>query len=221
MIASRLLIIGLVASALTACTTLEERRQRAEVKKLSDAKATSRADHAAWRGAPGWRDKTYRNEALIALATDSNSAVEIALSEQRGLLLVDELIAMDFPVATGKRSHPTPAGSYKILGKVKDYKSNLYGKIVDAAGTVVVADADSRTDAIPEGGSFQGARMPYWMRLTNDGVGMHVGYVPGRPASHGCIRLRKQTAGTLFGIIKTGTPVVIAQAAPALAVAKP
>lgn len=220
MIAARLLALGLLGMALTSCATLEQREQRAAAKKLSDAKAASRSAHAEWRAATGWRDKTYRNEALIGLATGTNTAVEIALSEQRGLLIVDGLIAMDFPVATGKRSHPTPAGSYKVLGKVKDYKSNLYGKIVDPAGVVLVADADTRTDVVPEGASFQGAKMPYWMRLTNDGVGMHVGYVPGRPASHGCIRLRPQTAGTLFGIVKIGTPVVVAPSAPALANAK-
>lgn len=152
----------------------------------------------------------------MAVASSENIAIEIDLSQQRGLLLVDGKIAMDFPVATGKRSHPTPEGSYTILGKQRDYASNLYGKIVDGSGNVVVKDADVRTDSVPEGGAFVGAPMPYWMRLTNSGVGMHVGYVPGRPASHGCIRLKRSVAREIFELAAIGTPVTIAQTAPAL-----
>ena len=103
------------------------------------------------------------------------------LSEQRGILLVRTAIAMDFPVATGRKSHPTPAGDFTIRAKEKNYASNLYGKIYDAQNVLVVSDADVRSDMVPEGGRFEGATMPYWMRLTDSGVGMHVGYVPGPP----------------------------------------
>lgn len=173
--------------------------------------------HAAFRSQPGWRKLTYRQPDLIARANAQNSAVEISLREQRGLLLVDGAIAMDFPVATGKSTHPTTKGAYKIVDKKKDYCSNLYGKIVSATGETVVSDADTREDAIPEGGSFVGARMPYWMRITPTGLGMHVGYVPGsRPASHGCIRLKQDTAVELFSIVGLGTPVTVDSFAPVL-----
>jgi hypothetical protein len=58
--------------------------------------------------------------------------------------------------------------------------------------------------------------MPYWMRMCQSGVGMHVGYVPGRPASHGCIRLKTDTAKDLFRILGVGSPVVVDSFAPAL-----
>jgi len=209
-----------LAALLPGCAVVDGFRaaseRRAEEKRLAAMRAEAAANHSAWRATSGWKSKTYRNPSVIALATKENSAVEIALKEQRGLLLVDGIIAMDFPVATGKRSHPTPEGSFTIIGKQKDYGSNLYGKIVDAAGTVLVSDADTRTDVIPEGASFVPAKMPYWMRLTNTGVGLHVGHVPGRPASHGCIRLKRDVAIQLFEITKVGTPVVIAGVAPAL-----
>ena len=51
--------------------------------------------------------------------------------------------------------------------------------------------------------------MPYWMRLTPTGVGMHVGYVPGRPASHGCIRMKKDVAVQLFDILDVGSSVTV------------
>ena len=157
--------------------------------------ASSRlAEHAVFREAGGWKKRTYRNQALLSQATSENVSLEISLSEQRGILLVRTAIAMDFPVATGRKSHPTPAGDFTIRAKEKNYASNLYGKIYDAQNVLVVGDADVRSDMVPEGGRFEGATMPYWMRLTDSGVGMHVGYVPGRPASHGCIRLKRDSA---------------------------
>jgi hypothetical protein len=178
--------------------------------------ARYRQQHEAFRAQEGWRKLTYRQPELMARAHPKTSAVEISLTEQRGLLLVDGAVAMDFPVATGKASHPTPKGTYKILEKKKDHASNLYGRIVSGAGETLVSDADTRGDAVPEGASFVGARMPYWMRMTPTGVGMHVGYVPGRPASHGCIRLKKDVATELFGILEVGSPVTVDAVAPSL-----
>jgi hypothetical protein len=153
----------------------------------------------------------------MAKATAQNTAVEIALREQRGILLVDGAVGMDFPVATGKASHPTPKGSYKILEKKEKHASNLYGRIVSSSGSTVVSDADTRDHGVPQGGRFVGAPMPYWMRMTTTGVGMHVGNVPGhRTASHGCIRLKKDTAMQLFSILDVGSPVKVDSFAPAL-----
>jgi len=207
----RLGFICLAAVAASGCATLQQ---------IQDPKARQaaryREQHTAFRAQEGWRKLTYRHTDLLAKATAQNSTVEIALKEQRGLLLVDGAIAMDFPVATGKSSHPTPQGSYKIIEKKKDHKSNLYGRIISGEGQTVVSDADTRSHAVPEGGRFVGAPMPYWMRLTPTGVGMHVGYVPGRPASHGCIRLKKDVAVQLFEILDLGSPVSVDLHAPTI-----
>ena len=210
---------------LEGCATIEdiekkqaearEERERAELRKLA------LAEHAVFRSAGGWKKRTYRNQALLSQATSENVSLEISLSEQRGILLVRTAIAMDFPVATGRKSHPTPAGDYTIRSKEKNYASNLYGRIYDAQDLLVVSDADARSDMVPEGGRFEGATMPYWMRLTDSGVGLHVGYVPGRPASHGCIRLKRDSATQIFDLVKVGTPVVIAENAPSLALPEP
>ena len=177
----------------------------------------AKEQHAAFRAQPGWRNKIYRDEKLITKAAEGNTAVEISLREQRGLLLVGNAIAMDFPVATGRSTHPTPKGDYKILEKKKDYSSNIYGRIVSGDGSTIVSDADTRDHAVPTGAQFVGAPMPYWMRMTTTGVGMHVGHVPGhRPASHGCIRLKRETATELFTLLATGTPVTVASFAPSL-----
>jgi len=207
----RFALLGAMAMAVSGCATLQE---------LQDPKARQaakyREQHGAFRTQEGWRKLTYRHTDLLAKATAQNSTVEISLKEQRGLLLVDGGIAMDFPVATGKSSHPTPKGSYKILEKKKDHKSNLYGRIMSGEGQTVVSDADTRSHAVPDGGRFVGAPMPYWMRLTPTGVGMHVGYVPGRPASHGCIRLKRDVAVQLFEILDLGSPVTVDHHAPSI-----
>ncbi len=56
---------------------------------------------------------------------------------------------------------------------------------------------------------YMPAPMPYWMRLTNYGIGMHVGNIPqpGEPASHGCIRMPEEFVPTLFNKVEVGTPV--------------
>ena len=201
-----------LAPALTAalmlqgCAVLEGLKSGRTDPQVSRAKE----QHAAFRAEPGWRKKIYRDEKLIAKAGEAHKAVEISLREQRGLLLVDNAIAMDFPVATGRSSHPTPKGSYKILEKKKDHASNLYGRMVSGDGSTVISDADTRAHSVPAGGRFVGAPMPYWMRMTPTGVGMHVGHVPGhRPASHGCIRLKRETATELFALLDVGTPVKV------------
>lgn len=157
--------------------------------------------------------KTYevwKNIDLLAKTNASNSSIIVDLSLQRARLYNDGKLAMDYPISTGNRSFPTPTGSYKVLGKTTDGKrSNLYGKIYDAEGNVVNSNANARTDEIPEGGKFEGAAMPYWMRLTNDGIGMHRGVVPRYPASHGCIRTPGSVVTIVYSKVGDGTPVTV------------
>ena len=66
-----------------------------------------------------------------------------------------------------------------------------------------------KVDSAPSGTRYVGAPMKWFMRLTNGGVGMHVGILPGYPASHGCIRLPSNIAPLIYAKVKTGTPVVV------------
>lgn len=120
-------------------------------------------------------------------------------------------------VASGIHKFPTPTGDFKVIEKVKDKKSNLYGKTYNSAGKLVNSDAKMGRDSIPAGGKFTGATMPYYMRLTGDGVGMHAGPIPnpGSRASHGCIRLPRAFAPILFAGTSLGTPVKIVGDGPA------
>ncbi|MCP5536168.1 MAG: L,D-transpeptidase [Akkermansiaceae bacterium] len=152
----------------------------------------------------------WRNEAVLARTNASNSSIRIDLSAQRGYLMNGTELAMDYPVATGRGKYPTPKGNFRILEKIKsDKRSSTYGRIYDAEGKLVKSDADSRKDPIPEGGKYVGAAMPYWMRITWDGVGMHKGNVPRYPASHGCIRTYYKVVATVYSKVRVGTRVTI------------
>lgn len=151
-----------------------------------------------------WQDKD-----LVAKANGKNSRIVIKINGQRGKFLVNKEVAMDFPISTGVKSYPTKTGSYKIINKHADHKSNLYGTIYDADGKAIVYDADMTKESVPEGGRFDGAAMPYFMRLTNAGLGLHVGKVKRRPCSHGCIRTPREVCSTIFNKVTLGTPVDI------------
>jgi hypothetical protein len=119
-------------------------------------------------------------------------------------------------VATGISSFPTPTGDFKVLEKVQNKVSNLYGKAYTAEGKLSNSDFKIGRDLVPAGGRFAPAKMPYFMRLTGDGVGMHIGPIPrpGRRASHGCIRMPAKMAPIVFNHISIGTPVSITGSGP-------
>lgn len=116
-------------------------------------------------------------------------------------------------VATGKEGHSTRPGSYTITEKIVDKHSNIYGWFEDEFGNVTDGDAKA-SERVPPGMVYVPAPMPYWMRLTSYGVGMHGGLIPepGKPASHGCIRMPKDFVPRLFEVVKVGTPVTITNA---------
>ncbi len=112
------------------------------------------------------------------------------------------------PISSGREGYRTPTGSFSIRQKNADHLSNLYGDYVDSAGNVVVKNIGIHEDRRPPGTSFQGAPMPYFMRITG-GVGMHAGYLPGIPDSHGCIRMPMEMAEIFFANAPSGTPVQV------------
>ena len=135
-------------------------------------------------------------------------SVIIYLKEQRAYFYkADQLVGVS-QVSAGREGHNTPIGNYKIVQKDLDHASNLYGDYVDASGNVVQKDVEVGKDPKPQGAVFKGAPMPFFMRITG-GVGMHKGYLPGYPASHGCIRMPGKMAESFFNNVEVGTPVQI------------
>jgi len=87
-------------------------------------------------------------------------------------------------ISSGRRGYETPTGVFPIIERQTEHYSNKYDN----------------------------APMPFMLRLTMDGVAMHAGHLPGYPASHGCVRLPAGFAQTLFGNVRRGTIVVVADA---------
>lgn len=137
--------------------------------------------------------------------------VTVDLSEQKAYIFKNSQNLGWTYVATGRDGYRTPTGSFVIMEKIVDKRSNLYGSIVDANGDVVNSNATAGASRVPNGGRFVGASMPYWMRLTGYGVGMHAGMIPnpGSPASHGCIRLPLAMAEKIYAESGAGTRVTI------------
>jgi lipoprotein-anchoring transpeptidase ErfK/SrfK len=135
-------------------------------------------------------------------------SVAIHISEERAYFYKGGQLVGVSQLSTGREGHDTPPGNYKIIQKDPNHASSLYGDYVDAAGNMVQKDVELGKDPKPPGAIFKGAPMPYFMRITG-GVGMHEGYLPGYPASHGCIRMPGKMAQIFFNNVALGTPVTI------------
>jgi lipoprotein-anchoring transpeptidase ErfK/SrfK len=133
--------------------------------------------------------------------------VEIDLQDQVALLLRGRGVVLESPISSGRYGHLTQTGSFKVIEKELNHHSSIYGKIVDANGRTIVADADVDMK-VPHGGKFVPAPMHYFMRF-HEADGMHAGYLPGYPASHGCVRMPEQLAIAFYRAVDVGTPVTV------------
>lgn len=109
------------------------------------------------------------------------------------------------PISSGRSSGMTPSGYFLIASKDEDHHS-YYGSFINAAGEL--RDGDIRKDSPRPGERFEPAQMPYFMRV-NGAVGIHAGYLPGHPSSHGCIRVPHLIAKNLFEVAPVGTRVIV------------
>lgn len=139
--------------------------------------------------------------------------IVIDLEQQRAYFYRDHTIVGLSTVSTGREGYDTPPGDFRITQKDLAHVSSIYGDYVDRSGQVVMENVDLTKDRPPRGTVFRGAPMPYFLRI-HGGIGMHAGFLPGYPASHGCIRLPKQMAAHFFQNATIGTQVAIRQEPP-------
>jgi lipoprotein-anchoring transpeptidase ErfK/SrfK len=158
--------------------------------------------------------KTYVNcvialSALLSVSPGMASVtrVIINLSDQRVSLVEQGRITLVSPIASGKPGWSTPTGNFSIVNKDIDHRSRSFGSVVDAYGRVVNSNA-TPSSHLPRGGHYQPAPMPYFMEFS-PAVGMHAGYLPGYPASHGCVRMPRDLAALFFARVQIGTPVTV------------
>jgi lipoprotein-anchoring transpeptidase ErfK/SrfK len=148
---------------------------------------------------------------VLERITPETASILISLSKQRAYLMLGGEIAVDTPISSGKKSRMTPKGRFSVLEKDPDHRSSVYGAFVDKNNRIVRGGVSTRIDAAPSGTHYVGAPMLFFLRLTENGVGMHVGVLPGYPASHGCIRLPAEIAPIFYEKTKVGTPAEIVE----------
>ena len=119
----------------------------------------------------------------LAEANSDNTRIIVDVAAQRAYFLIDGQVIGDSPVSTARSGKYTPRGTFHITQKKIDKVSTIYH-----------------------------VALPYWMRLDQSAIGLHVGDLPGKPASAGCIRLPKEVAQVLYSHINRGTPVQVVDA---------
>ena len=112
---------------------------------------------------------------------DGAPRVIVSLSNQTAYLYRGDRLAAVTSISSGKDTNPTPTGYFPIMEKKVMHRSRKYDN----------------------------APMPHMQRIDTYGIALHAGMNPGRPASHGCIRLPAKFAAKLFTVTKVGTPVMI------------
>ena len=98
--------------------------------------------------------------------------VVVSLSRQTAYVYHGGELVGASSISSGMQGKETPVGRFPIMQKRRDHKSNRYSN----------------------------APMPYMQRLTDFGIALHGGEIPGYPASHGCIRLPVDFAKKLYAI---------------------
>jgi hypothetical protein len=122
-------------------------------------------------------------------------------------LLEDGRVAFVSPIASGKEGWGTPIGSFRVISKDLNHQSGNFGLVGDSYGRIVNANATPGS-YVPPGCHYIPAPMPYFMEFRKY-VGMHAGYLPGYPASHGCVRMPRDLAAEFFARVSVGTPVKV------------
>ena len=107
------------------------------------------------------------------------------------------------------RRHDAERSFPRFSRRIPDHRSSIYGDFVDRSGRTVRSGVSLKVDSAPSGRATVGAPMKWFMRLTNGGVGMHVGILPDLP---GFARLHAPAANIaplIYQKVKIGTEVVV------------
>jgi lipoprotein-anchoring transpeptidase ErfK/SrfK len=135
-------------------------------------------------------------------------SILVSLRDQEAYLYRGSNRTASSRISSGREGYRTPVGRFQVILKDKDHRSSIYGDYVDASGKVVKANVDNRRDRKPPHSHFVGTPMPYFVEFS-PGYGLHQGYLPGVPASHGCIRMPYWKARQFYNVAHIGTPVVV------------
>ena len=144
---------------------------------------------------------------INASAMGLRTRVIINLSEQRAYLIEGGKVSLISPIASGKPGWSTPTGHFSVISKDIDHHSQNFGEVIDGSGRMANSNATPGTH-VPPGSHYQPAPMPFYMEFSQ-AIGMHAGYLPGYPASHGCVRMPRDLAERFFERVNIRTPVKV------------
>jgi lipoprotein-anchoring transpeptidase ErfK/SrfK len=136
------------------------------------------------------------------------ASIVVDLGDQEAYLYRGKHRTASSRISSGREGHRTPVGRFTVIRKDIDHRSSLYGNYVDDSGRIVKANVDSRKDSKPPHSRFVGAAMPFFVEFS-PGYGLHQGYLPGVPASHGCIRMPYWKARQFYEATNIGTSVTV------------
>jgi lipoprotein-anchoring transpeptidase ErfK/SrfK len=131
----------------------------------------------------GYTGQTDIMKILLGVTPGSEAdrmTIEVDIAAQTATLIIDQTPGTPVPISSGRKGHATPKGEFVVTNKHRQWKSTLYH-----------------------------APMPFYLRLSCRDFGLHAGELPGYPASHGCIRMKKKDAEAFFSRVPVGTRVVI------------
>ncbi len=153
--------------------------------------------HIVGQVAPYWDGGDY----------DGPVQIVVDLQKQGAFFYKGDHLVGTSPISSGKEGRNTRGGNFKIMEKDEDHTSSAYGSVVEiGTGRTINHDA-TPSSPVPPGCRYEPSPMYFFMRLTSDGVGMHQGFLPGYPASHGCIRMDAEMAKKFYQNVQIGTPV--------------
>jgi len=110
-------------------------------------------------------------------AQDGAILINIDKSKQKMTVFLDGVEKYVWPVSTGQAGYSTPAGTYTATSMNEIWYSK----------------------------EWDNAPMPHSIFFRKDGYAIHGTYEAkslGRPASHGCVRISRENAATLFALVK-------------------
>ncbi|MDQ6766185.1 MAG: L,D-transpeptidase [Verrucomicrobiota bacterium] len=137
----------------------------------------------------------------------SDVRVKVSLARQNVYVMEGDRCLMAVATTVGIPAKPTPKGNFKIYSKQEHKRSGSYGFRVQG-DRVIPAEAGK---SIP--GRYVGYPMGYWCEFSPS-YGFHQGFVHVVPRSHGCLRLKGEAAAKFFALVRSGTPVNIAETQP-------
>lgn len=184
-------IVGLLAAALAGCETAPApTRMAASVPARSNPNEMpyhwtvgnapqAHKDMVAEFGKLGLKPGEYVWAAKLPAEGETKVVVDL-LTQMTYVYRGDQLVGAA-SMSSARTGYITPYGYWTILEKHPFYRSKKY----------------------------ENAPMPWMQRIDEYGIAFHGGVNPGRPASHGCMRLPMKFAEKFYAVTKVGTKVII------------